>query len=74
VSAHTCECGHSKASHSSLRFNCLATHDGSHATRCGCSRFISASRNICDTCDQPYVVPADYAKHPNCPGGPYVKP
>lgn len=34
-----CECGHDAGSHSSLRFNCLATQDGTHATRCSCRTY-----------------------------------
>lgn len=38
-----CRCGHSGGSHNSLKFNCLATTDGTHATRCQCKAFLSAS-------------------------------
>ena len=38
-----CECGHDAGSHNALRFNCLATIGGTHATRCACKAFAPQS-------------------------------
>jgi hypothetical protein len=35
----TCECGHHVGSHNSLLYNCMATTDGTHDTRCSCRKF-----------------------------------
>jgi hypothetical protein len=37
-----CRCGHDQASHNQLKFNCLATTDGTHATRCQCKAYLFA--------------------------------
>jgi hypothetical protein len=37
-----CRCGHDQASHNQLKFNCLATTDGTHATRCDCKAYLFA--------------------------------
>jgi hypothetical protein len=48
-----CICGHDAGSHSSLRFNCLANLDGTHATRCSCKCFVSAPASAPTTPTEP---------------------
>lgn len=40
VGLSVCECGHNAGSHNSLKYNCLANRDGTHATRCKCKRYV----------------------------------
>jgi hypothetical protein len=56
----TCECGHHVGSHNSLLYNCMATTDGTHDTRCSCRKFapspsgepptVSDTRTLCAVC------------------------
>jgi hypothetical protein len=56
----TCECGHHVGSHNSLLYNCMATTDGTHDTRCSCRKFapspsgeppaVSDTRILCAVC------------------------
>jgi len=45
-----CECSHDAGSHNAGTFNCLATTEGTHATRCACRKFVPSAPDQVKAC------------------------